>query len=71
MDGWLLREKVIGKVKNFCYTAALRPQHRTSSDVPEHRKSNDADRPELYNVAERWRLHCRVRTAFPAYNVAC
>jgi len=40
-----------------------------TNDVPEQRESNNADRRELDNVAERWRLHCRERTAFPAYNV--
>jgi len=37
--------------------------------LPEQRKSKNAEKREFHNVAERWRLHCRVRTAFPAYNV--
>jgi len=42
-----------------------------TDNVPEQRKSNNAKRCQLDDVAERWRLHGRVRTAFAAYNVTC
>jgi len=39
--------------------------------LPEERKTNNNDRRELEEVSERLRLHCWVRSTFPAYDVTC
>jgi len=41
----------------------------TTMTLPQHRKNNDAGRCQLRKVAERRRMHRRVRPTVPVYDV--